>query len=40
MDYQDYLHDAIDVVLDWDLPDEAVSDAALPLAAYMAGELA
>jgi hypothetical protein len=27
MSFQDYLMDAIDLVLDWDLPDEAIAEA-------------
>ena len=34
---QDLIHDAIDVVLAWELPDEAVGDAVRAQAELMAG---
>lgn len=34
---QDMIHDAIEVVLAWDLPDEAVGDAVQAQAELMAG---
>ena len=37
MSFQDLLLDAIEVVLDWDIPDEAFSDAVKAQACLMAG---
>jgi len=34
---QDLIHDAIDVVLAWDIPDEALGDAVQAQATLMAG---
>jgi hypothetical protein len=36
MNFQGYLLDAIDLVLDWDLPDEVLADAAKAQASLMA----
>ena len=36
MNFQNYLMDAIDRVLAWDLPDEAIADAAKAQASLMA----
>lgn len=36
MSYQNYLLDAIEMVLGWDLPDEALADAAIAQAGFMA----
>lgn len=36
MNIQDQLHDAIEVVLNWDIPDEAVSEAIVAQAGFMA----
>ena len=38
-DYQDYLLDALEMVLPWDLPDEDLADAVLAQAKLMAGIL-
>ena len=37
MNYQNYLLDAANVVLDWDIPDEALADAVITQAGMMAG---
>ena len=37
MSYQNYLIDAVNNVLDWDIPDEAFSDAVKSQACLMAG---
>lgn len=37
MNYQDQIHDAIEVVLAWDLPDEALGVAVQAQAELMAG---
>ena len=37
MNFQDLLLDAIEVVLDWDLPDEVLADAVKAQACLMAG---
>ena len=38
MYHQSLYLDAIDVVLAWDIPDEAIADAAVAQASLMAGE--
>jgi hypothetical protein len=38
-DYQDYLLDALEMVLPWDLPDEDLADAVNAQARLMAGIL-
>jgi len=37
MHFLDQIHDAIDVVLGWEIPDEAFPDAVLAQASLMAG---
>ena len=37
MDYEDYIHEALDLVLAWDLPEEALADAVNDQAKLMAG---
>ena len=37
MNYQDLIHEAIEVVLAWDLPDEALGGAVQAQAEFMAG---
>jgi len=37
MDYEDYIHEALDLVLAWDLPEEALADAVNGQAKLMAG---
>lgn len=37
MTYQNYLIDAANLVLDWDIPDEALADAVIAQAGLMAG---
>jgi len=37
MDYQDYISEALDLVLAWDLPEEALADAVNHQAKLMAG---
>ncbi len=37
MHFLDQIHDAIDVVLGWEIPDEAFPDAVQAQASYMAG---
>ena len=37
MNYQDLIHEAIEVVLDWNLPDEAIGNAVHAQAELMAG---
>lgn len=37
MNYQNYLLDAANAVLDWDIPDEALADAVIAQAGMMAG---
>jgi hypothetical protein len=37
MDFQDCLNDAIDMVLDWDLSDEACTEAVTVQACMLAG---
>jgi hypothetical protein len=36
MNIQDHMHDAIDVVLNWDIPEEALPDAVMAQAGLMA----
>ena len=38
MNYQDLIHDAIDVVLAWEISDEAFADAVQAQACLMAGK--
>ena len=37
MDYEDYIPEALDLVLAWDLPEEALADAVNDQAKLMAG---
>ncbi|SDY45887.1 hypothetical protein SAMN05421881_10374 [Nitrosomonas halophila] len=37
MTYQNYLIDAVNLILDWDIPDEALVDAVIAQAGLMAG---
>ena len=37
MNYQNYLLDATNAVLDWDIPDEVLADAVIAKANLMAG---
>jgi len=37
MDYEDYIPDALDLVLAWDLPEDALADALNEQAKLMAG---
>ena len=37
MDYENYIHDALELVLAWDLPEEALADAVNEQAKLMAG---
>ncbi len=37
MNYQDLIHDAIDVVLGWEIPDEAFAEVVQAQACLMAG---
>lgn len=37
MDYEDYIPDALDLVLAWDLPEECLHDAVNEQAKLMAG---
>ncbi|SFL28981.1 hypothetical protein SAMN05216302_10549 [Nitrosomonas aestuarii] len=37
MDYQDFLLDAVDQVLSWDIPDQALAEAVISQAGLMAG---
>ena len=37
MDFQDCLNDALETVLDWDLPDEACTEAVTVQARMLAG---
>jgi hypothetical protein len=37
MDYEDYIPDALELVLAWDLPDDALAEAANQQAKLMAG---
>ncbi len=38
MEYKDFLIDAIDIVLSWNISDEAIADAVISQASLMAGE--
>ena len=37
MDYENYIHDALELVLAWGLPEEALADAVNDQAKLMAG---